>query len=142
MMRALEVVMGTGRSLLSFQQSAKKTRDFSIIHIGLSLPREDLYRNINTRVDSMVTDGLEAEARALLPARHFNALQTVGYQELFDYLDGKTDFATAVSLVKRNTRHYAKRQMTWFRKDASVKWFLPTEFDTLKSYLKHYLQQE
>jgi len=116
MMRALEIVQVTGQPISHFQTGQKKQRDFAIIPICLQLPREDLYERINRRVDMMMEAGLEAEARHLLPWRNLNALQTVGYKELFDYFDGTISLERAVELIKQNSRHYAKRQMTWFRK--------------------------
>jgi tRNA dimethylallyltransferase len=116
MMRALEVKLATGKSIKDFQQSRRKTRDFTIENITMELPRERLYRNINERVDRMMEEGLLAEAKALLPFRHLNALQTVGYTELFDYFDGKYTLPEAVEKIKQNTRNYAKRQLTWIKK--------------------------
>ena len=125
MMRALEVKLSTGNSITSFQTKQKVTRDFNIIQIGMELPREILYKQINSRVDEMMKIGLEEEARSLLPYRNLNALQTVGYKELFSYFDGEITLSKAVELIKQNTRHYAKRQMTWFKKDDSVEWIVP-----------------
>ena len=125
MMRALEVKLSTGNSITSFQTKQKVTRDFNIIQIGMELPREILYKQINSRVDAMIKMGLEEEARSLLPYRNLNALQTVGYKELFSYFDGEISLSKAVELIKQNTRHYAKRQMTWFKKDDSITWLLP-----------------
>ena len=139
LMRALEVLLSTGRSIRSFQRQQPQERDFRIIKTGLELPREQLYQNINHRVDEMMKQGLLDEVKGLTPLRQLNALQTVGYSELFKYLDGSISLEEAIEEIRKNTRHYAKRQMTWFRKDPSIKWFLPTEFDTLKSYLKHNL---
>jgi len=139
LMRALEVLLSTGRSIRSFQRQQPQERDFRIIKTGLELPREQLYQNINHRVDEMMKQGLLDEVKGLTPLRQLNALQTVGYSELFKYLDGSISLDEAIEEIRKNTRHYAKRQMTWFRKDPSIKWFLPTEFDTLKSYLKHNL---
>jgi tRNA dimethylallyltransferase len=122
MMRALEVKMSTGKSIRDFQSQLKKLRPFHIIKIGLELPRELLYQRINERVDKMMDAGLLEEARALLPYRNLNALQTVGYRELFDYFDGLISLNRAVELIKQNSRHYAKRQMTWFKKDKEMIW--------------------
>jgi len=122
MMRALEVKIISGKSIFSFRSTKEKNRGFRIIKIGLELPRELLYARINDRVDAMMKDGLLEEARGLYPLRKLNALQTVGYQELFEYLDGKIALNTAVDLIKQNTRHYAKRQLTWFKKDDSIFW--------------------
>ncbi len=122
MMRALEVIRSTGQSITYFQQGHKKQRPFNIIKIGLELPREMLYNRINQRVLQMMEAGLEKEARILYPFRDLNALQTVGYRELFDYFAGHTSLARAVELVQQNSRHYAKRQLTWFKKDADTHW--------------------
>ena len=119
--RALEVCLVSGRPLSSFSSGGKK-RDFEIEKIGLSRPREELYSRINQRVLDMIRLGLEEEARSLLPYRDLQALQTVGYKEMFDYLDGKYPLEEAVRLIQRNTRHYAKKQMTWWRRDNSIKW--------------------
>ena len=122
MMRALEVKIISGKSIFSFRSKKQKDRPFRIIKIGLELPRELLYDRINKRVDAMMNDGLLEEAKTLYPFRKLNALQTVGYRELFEYLDGKTSLEAAVDLIRQNTRHYAKRQLTWFKKDDSILW--------------------
>jgi len=131
LMRALEVWESTGRSIASFHQHSKKERPFNIIKIGLTLPKEELHKNINTRVDAMIEQGLTEEARSLLAYRSLNALQTVGYKELFDHFDAKTSLVNAIEEIKRNTRHYAKRQMTWFKKDESIKWLHPSDKITI-----------
>ena len=120
--RALEVCLYTGEPFSSFKTRSFKERDFEIEKIGLQRPREELYARIDARVLSMMEEGLEDEARSLLPYRDLPALQTVGYREMFDYFDGKTDLDTAVRLIQRNTRHYAKRQLTWWRRDTSIRW--------------------
>ena len=123
--RALEVCLQTGRPY-SEQRSGKRTpRPFGIVKVGIDLPREELYERIDRRVDRMLADGLEAEARALYPYRSLNALQTVGYREFFDYFEGRTSYEEAVALIKRNSRRYAKRQLTWFRRDGEIRWFSP-----------------
>ncbi len=132
LMRALEVKLSTGKSILEFQTQKKAYRDFSIIKIGLELPRAELYQRINTRVDIMMKQGLVDEVRALQSFQHLNALQTVGYKELFDYLNGKISLTEATEAIKINTRHYAKRQMTWFKKDKEVKWCAPDLEEVLK----------
>ena len=99
------------------------------------MPREELYDRINRRVDMMVADGLIEEARAMYPKRHLNALQTVGYREVFEYFDGKCSLEEAIELVKRNSRRYAKRQMTWFRRDERVGWFSPKEVDKIVKFI-------
>jgi len=120
--RALEIFESTGKQYSSFRKSAGNKRPFQILKFGLNLPREVLYNRINHRVDLMVEQGLVEEVKSLLPYRHLNALNTVGYSELFDYFDGKTDLQTAISLIKQNTRRFAKRQMTWFGKDKEIVW--------------------
>ena len=120
--RALEVCLYTGRPFSSFKTRSFKERDFTIEKIGLTRPREELYERINARVERMMDEGLEAEARSLLPYRDLPALQTVGYREMFDYFDGKQDLEATVRLIQRNTRHYAKRQLTWWRRDPTIRW--------------------
>jgi tRNA dimethylallyltransferase len=132
MMRALEVVETTGQSILSFHKDNKTKRDFDIIKIGLELPKEELHRNINTRTDKMMEEGLFDEVKVLIPHQSLNALQTVGYKELFDHLKGKVSFADAVEQIKIATRQYAKRQMTWFKKDKTINWFHPQGIEKIK----------
>ncbi|MFN0292997.1 tRNA (adenosine(37)-N6)-dimethylallyltransferase MiaA [Pedobacter helvus] len=125
MIRGLEVVLSTGQKLSSFLTSNKKERPFNIIKIGLNTKREKLYQQINHRVDLMIESGLVEEVKSLIPYKELNALKTVGYSEIFDYLEGKTDLPTAIDKVKQNTRRFAKRQLTWFRKDVETTWFEP-----------------
>ena len=120
--RAVEICLWTGRPYSSFKVTEGAARDFEIEKIGLTRPREELYRRIDARVLQMLDDGLVEEVRSLLPLRDLTALQTVGYTELFDYLDGKTSLDEAIRLIQRNTRHYAKRQLTWWRRDTSIHW--------------------
>ena len=121
--RAVEICLTTGRPYSSFKErEAAPARDFEIEKIGLTRPREALYDRINRRVVHMVDDGLVQEVRSLAEFRQLTALQTVGYKEVFDYLDGACSLDEAVSLIQRNTRHYAKRQLTWWRRDASIRW--------------------
>ena len=120
--RALEVITGTGQSILRFQNQSKKERPFNIQKIGIEMPRAQLYDRINQRVVQMVKMGLEEEVRSLRPQFHLNALQTVGYQEWLPYFEGQQSKEAVVQAIQQNTRHYAKRQMTWFKKDADVKW--------------------
>jgi tRNA dimethylallyltransferase len=127
MMRALEVFTISGRSILSFRSGKNKERPFRILQVGLDLPRAILYDRINQRVDEMFQAGLIEEARNLFPFRNLNALQTVGYKELFDYFSGQISLDESIVLIKQNTRHYAKRQLTWFKKDASIPWLNATE---------------
>ena len=122
LMRALEMVLATGNSITSFQSAQKITRPFNILKIGLSIPREILNGRIHERVDAMMHDGLLEEVKGLLPMAHLNALQTVGYQEIFAHLRGGISLQEAVLQIKQHTRQYAKRQMTWFTKDAAVNW--------------------
>ncbi len=120
--RALEVMTGTGQSILSFQKQPKKARPFNIQKIGLEMTREQLYDRINQRVHQMDHMGLEEEVRSLRPQIHLNALQTVGYQEWLPYFDGQQTKEAVIQAIQQNTRHYAKRQMTWFKKDPNIKW--------------------
>ncbi len=120
--RALEVMIGTGQSILSFQQQQKKIRPFDIQKIGLALPRPQLYERINQRVLQMIEMGLEEEVRTLLPQFHLNALQTVGYQEWKSYFEGNQTKDAVIDAIQQSTRHYAKRQMTWFKKDLDIQW--------------------
>jgi tRNA dimethylallyltransferase len=125
LMRALEVWLACGRSITSFRKGKKEARPFDIIKVGLELPRQQLYDQVNLRVDLMIQNGLVEEVKGLRPYKDLNALQTVGYRELFDFLDGNASLSEAVENVKRNTRHYAKRQMTWFKRDEQITWFNP-----------------
>jgi tRNA dimethylallyltransferase len=127
--RALEVYRGTGQLFSSFRKSTVNNRSFNILKIGLDLPREVLYNRINQRVDDMIKQGLTNEVANLIPHRDLNALNTVGYRELFDYFDGQTDLTRAIELIKQNTRHFAKRQMTWFRKDQAILWLKPADIN-------------
>ena len=124
LMRALEVMLGTGASIVSFQIKNKITRPFNIVKVGLELPRAQLYERINQRVISMVENGLESEVRNLLPQNHLNALQTVGYSEWMPYFEGNLSKEKVIENIQQNTRHYAKRQMTWFKKDPEITWHL------------------
>lgn len=135
MLRALEVVMASGESIISFRKGAKQQRPFNVIKIGLELPREELYARINLRVDLMMKEGLLEEAKAVYPQRQLNALQTVGYRELFDYFDGTVTLQQAIEKIKQNSRHYAKRQLTWFKRDAEMKWFHPTDAAAIIDYI-------
>lgn len=138
LMRALEVVAGTGNSILSYQSSKNIYRYFNIIKFALDVPKEDLYRNIEHRTDQMMREGLLFEARELLPLRKLNALQTVGYKELFEHIDGNCTLEEAVEEIKKNTRHYAKRQITWFKKDPDFRWIKP---DTTCEEIDFFLKQ-
>ena len=122
MMRALEVCVSSGLPYSSFRSGAAKTRNFNVIKFALDAPREVIYDRVNKRVDLMIDAGLVQEARELFPYRHLNALQTVGYKELFDHFEGKCSLEFAISEIKKNTRRFAKRQLTWFRRDTEIRW--------------------
>ena len=132
LMRALEVILGTGASIVSFQIKNKVTRPFNIVKIGLELPREQLYERINQRVLTMVENGLEQEVRDLLPKFHLNALQTVGYSEWLPYFEGIVSKEKVIENIQQNTRHYAKRQMTWFKKDPEITWHQSDQINAAK----------
>jgi tRNA dimethylallyltransferase len=132
LMRALEVIKSTGRSILTFQQKQKKQRPFNIIEFALRVPRNELYKRINERVDRMISEGLLDEVKSLFPYRHLNALQTVGYSELFEFLEGKAGLDESISRIKQNTRHYAKRQVTWLNKNKELTWL---DADYMKNLL-------
>jgi tRNA dimethylallyltransferase len=136
MLRALEVKRLTGKSMIEYKTGIKKQRPFRIIKIGLDLPRPELYNRINGRVEEMLQAGLENEVKQLIPFQHLNALQTVGYNEFFDYFNGKIRYEKAVDKIQQNTRHYAKRQLTWFRRDVEIKWFFPHRFAEIIEYLQ------
>jgi tRNA dimethylallyltransferase len=136
LMRALEVVRTTGKSILDFRKGEKVKRDFNIIKVALSLPKPLLHKNINNRVDKMMEMGLPDEVKSLLPYQNINALQTVGYKELFSYFNGEITLAEAIKDIKKNTRQYAKRQLTWFRKDVEYVWFEPSQIEKIKEHLK------
>jgi tRNA dimethylallyltransferase len=136
LIRALEVFETTGKPFSSYRNSTINKRPFEIIKIGLNLPRAVLYERINQRVDAMVNQGLVEEVQSLLPYRHLNALNTVGFSEIFDYFDGKTDLDTAIALIKQNTRRFAKRQLTWFRKDKEIKWMMNDDPDIIENILQ------
>ena len=127
MMRALEVAEATGQSIFSFRSKEKVKRDFNILKVGLDIPKEQLHQHIHIRVDTMIAAGLVEEVRSLMPYRQLNALQTVGYAEIFGYLDGKISLEKAIEQIKTNTRQYAKRQLTWFRKDTAIQWLAPQQ---------------
>lgn len=133
--RALEVCLSTGRPFSSFHKKSSVERSFNIIKIGIERPREQLYERINLRMDLMLKNGLMEEVKSLINYRNHNALQTVGYKEVFEYLDENYDFATMVELLKRNSRRYAKRQMTWFKNQDAFEWFYGTDFEGIKTYI-------
>jgi tRNA dimethylallyltransferase len=129
--RALEICETTGRPYSAFLTKQKRDRDFDIIKIGINRLREELFSRINLRVDSMIIKGLEEEAKSLFPLRHLNALNTVGYKEFFDFFEGKISREKAIELIKRDTRRFAKRQMTWWSKDKEIAWFEPERLDNI-----------
>ncbi len=133
---ALEICYMTGRTYTSFRRNAHKERPFRIIKIGLQREREELYQRIGLRVDQMVEQGLIEEARRVLPFRDCNSLNTVGYKELFRYFDGEWDLDFALEKVKRNTRVYSRKQVTWFKKDGKVAWFHPSAVEEIRLFIK------
>ena len=136
LLRALEVFTATGKGLSHFQVKQHHHLDYTPIWIGLDLPRPELYERINQRVMAMVKSGLFEEAEKLYPFKDLNALQTVGYREIFEFMEGRIDRSEAIRLIQQNTRHYAKRQLTWFRKNESIQWFRPDQQSEIKSYIQ------
>lgn len=132
---ALEICTMTGQTYTSFRRREKRERPFRITKIGLNREREELYDRINQRVDEMMANGLLEEVKAMYPKRSLNALNTVGYKELFDYLDGKWTLEEAVERIKGNTRRYARKQLTWYKKDKQIRWFHPDEKTTIIDYI-------
>ncbi len=135
---ALEICHQTGKTYTSFRTQQKKERPFHIIKIGLNRDREELYQRINQRVDQMMADGLLDEVKGLVEKRHTNALNTVGYKELFDYLDGRWSLEEAVERIKGNTRRYARKQLTWYKRDTAMEWFHPEDIQDILNYITHY----
>ena len=133
---ALEICHMTGKTYTSFRTNSKKERPFRILKIGLNRPREELYDRINRRVDMMMADGWLDEARNVYPLRHLNALNTVGYKELFLYFDGTWPLEEAVERIKGNTRRYMRKQLTWFKRDPEIHWFTPDETDEIVALVK------
>ncbi|MBR6249978.1 MAG: tRNA (adenosine(37)-N6)-dimethylallyltransferase MiaA [Bacteroidales bacterium] len=133
---ALEICHMTGKTYTSFRTNSKKERPFRILKIGLNRPREELYDRINRRVDQMMADGWLDEARSVYPLRHLNALNTVGYKELFLYFDGTWSLEEAVERIKGNTRRYMRKQLTWFKRDPEIHWFTPDETDEIVALVK------
>jgi len=136
MLKALEVYDITGRPYSSFLTGQTKQRNFKTLMIGLDLPRQELHKRINSRVDGMMADGLLNEVKSLLPFRNRNALNTVGYKELFAFLDGHYTFEEAVDKIKAHTRQYARRQLTWFRRYSNIRWFHPSDMDGILDYIR------
>ena len=137
----LEICLMTGKTYTSFRKREKKERPFRIVKIGLNRDREELYNRINQRVDQMMTDGLLDEAQRLYPMRHMNALNTVGYKEMFAYIDGTWTLEEAVERIKGNTRRYARKQLTWYKKDEQIRWFHPDEIEQIYSYISQDYEQ-
>ena len=135
---ALEICHQTGKTYTSFRTQQKKERPFRIIKIGLNRDREELYNRINQRVDQMMEDGLLDEVKGLVDKRQTNALNTEGYKELFDYLDGRWPLDEAVERIKGNTRRYARKQLTWFKRDENIRWFHPDDIQDILNYITHY----
>lgn len=131
----LEICYQTGKPYTYFRKREKKPRPFNIIKIALNRPREELYERINSRVDDMLSDGLIEEARALFPHRKLNALNTVGYKEIFDHFDGRFSMEEAAERIKGNTRRYARKQLTWFKRDKDVRWFDPNDKNEIMNYI-------
>lgn len=135
LIRALEVIKISGKKYSSFRKNKSKQREFSSKKIGLLIDRDELYKRINDRVDKMIENKLVEEVESLLPYHNENAMQTVGYKEIIDYLDNKISLEDAIELIKQNTRNYAKRQMTWFRRDKDIRWFEPDELGNIISFI-------
>lgn len=133
---AVEICRMTGKPYSSFRTNIKKERPFNIIKIGLTRDREELYDRINRRVDQMMADGMLEEARKVYPFRHLNSLNTVGYKELFKYFDGEWPLDLAIEKIKRNSRVYARKQMTWFKRDEEIKWFHPEDETAIRQYIE------
>lgn len=132
---ALEICYMTGKTYTSFRTQKKKERPFNIIKVGLTRDREELYERINRRVDIMMDDGLLEEVKSVYPYRHLNSLNTVGYKELFNYLDGEWELPFAVDKIKQNSRIYSRKQMTWFKRDQDIQWFHPDQEKEIQSYI-------
>nr|WP_315420317.1 tRNA (adenosine(37)-N6)-dimethylallyltransferase MiaA [uncultured Pedobacter sp.] len=142
MIRGLEVYLSTGQKLSSMLSATKKERPFNIIKIGLNTDRAVLYNRINSRVDQMIADGLIDEVKSLIPFKKYNALNTVGYSELFDYLDGKLSLEDAIAAIKQNTRRFAKRQLTWFRRDEEMNWFEPDQSSEVINFVENKIDRK
>lgn len=133
---ALEICHMTGKTYTSFRTNTQKQRPFQILKIGLNLPREELYERINERVLQMIENGMVEEARKMYPRRGLNSLNTVGYKELFEHFDGTTTLDEAIFKIQSNTRRYARKQLTWFKRDTSIHWFSPHQTDEIIRYIK------
>ncbi len=140
LMRAIEVCLQTGKRYSDLRKNKAAKRDFNILKIGLNIPREELYQRINRRTETMIENGWIEEAENVFPYKHLNALNTVGYKELFKYFEGTWTLETAIEKIKTNTRRYAKRQLTWFKRDKTINWFAPDDVDDIIDYLQIRLQ--
>ena len=138
---ALEICHMTGTTYTSFRQNEKKQRPFNILKIGLTRDREELYSRINNRVLQMIDDGLEQEALAVYDHRHLNSLNTVGYKEMFEYLDGLTTLDQAIFKIQSNSRRYCRKQLTWFKRDESISWFNPDNIKEIINYIDEKLKE-
>ena len=141
LIHCVELSLGTGKPYSSYRKRDVKARNFEVVKVALERPREELYERINNRVDKMIADGLEEEARSVYPLRQFNSLQTVGYREMFLYFDGEITRDEAIRLIKQNSRHYAKRQLTWFGADKTIHWLdakmdYEKQMDTIIGWLR------
>ncbi|WP_461631842.1 tRNA (adenosine(37)-N6)-dimethylallyltransferase MiaA [Labilibaculum euxinus] len=139
---AVEVCLMTGKPYSELRTNTKKKRDFNIVKVGLNRDRAELYARINLRVDLMMKEGLLEEAETLFEYRHYNSLNTVGYKELFEYLEGNINLDEAIELIKRNSRRYAKRQLSWFNRDKEIEWFHPDQEDDVIKYIKDKIKKE
>lgn len=137
---ALEICYMTGRTYTSFRTRSAKERPFNILKIGLTRDREELYERINRRVDMMIEDGLLEEAKVVYPYKHLNSLNTVGYKEIFNYLDGEWDLSFAIEKIKQNSRIYSRKQMTWFKRDEEIVWFHPEQEKEILNYIEEKFQ--
>jgi len=140
-LKAMEISLTTGKPYSGFLAREKKKREFRSLKIGLNLERNDLYDKINLRIDEMMENGLLEEVKGLMEYRDLNALKTVGYRELFDYLDGKQTLPGALHLIKRNSRHFARRQLTWFNRDPEISWFRPDQTGEIISFVRNAMAQ-
>jgi len=139
---ALEISIMTGKPYSSFRSNPKRNRPFTVIKIGLNCKREELHHKINSRVDQMIDAGLEAEARNYYLLKHLNALNTVGYRELFAFFDGEITREAAIELIKRNSRRYARKQLTWFRSDIEMNWFEPTQLSEIITFVENRISEK
>ena len=139
---ALEICYMTGKTYTSFRTQTNKERPFNILKVGLCREREELYERINRRVDQMIDEGLIDETKAVYPYKHLNSLNTVGYKELFNYLDGKWTLPFAIEKIKQNTRIYSRKQMTWFKRDPEISWFHPDDYEQIMTFINQKIQKK